>query len=272
MEITTNFKTQAVAASMKDIFAKDYTKIPSPLDFENLWKPELLDMFDQFYNEWQASFGNGLTIDGIFIDLEMYHAQEQEASYPALCDFSDNAWHIYLNSIFCDIKIKDIKKRTKYLYNTNKFDEYFNILENEARKIGEKIREHIKAKLPNGVIGVYMQTLPNSWFYNGILSGLSTKTEPIILATFNNQFFMHYDTIAENNIYALHMPVMLLSQFEKVNDFKEIDELKKSHDGIWFNRFSWLSCPYDKNKWWAVEASPLNANIITKEISHITSN
>ncbi|MDR3646147.1 MAG: hypothetical protein P4L22_01250 [Candidatus Babeliales bacterium] len=263
MGITTNFTNQPVTNSMQDIFAKDYSKVPAPLDIENLWKPELLDAFDTFYDEWQTSIGNGLNIDGIFLDLEMYHAQDQESSYPGYCDFSDTAWQVYSP----ESQIKDTKKRIKYLYNNNKFDEYFSSLEKEAQKIGNLIREHMKAKLPNGIIAVYMQTLPNSWFYNGILSGLSTEKEPVILATFNNEFFLYYDILKKNNIYALHMPVMLLSQFKEIADFKQIDEFKKAHDGIWFNRFSWLSYPYDNNKWWAIEASPLNADTVTKEIA-----
>src|SRR5690606_8286303 len=84
MEISGNFGSKLPIESAKDIYGKNYTKIPSPLDFENYWQKEVIEVFDRFYEIWQHNIGNDLPLAGIFLDFEMYHAQDQTGQYTNL--------------------------------------------------------------------------------------------------------------------------------------------------------------------------------------------
>jgi len=267
-ELTGNYKNNVVNDSMKDICARNFTKIPAPLDFENFWKVELLDVFDEFIKEWNQSIGNGLLIDGIFFDFEMYHAQDQESSFPALSDFSDSAFNTYLKETDQKINLHFTKNRINYLLINNLLDNYFNVLQDSAYALGKKIRLHIKEKLPNAIIGAYLANLPSSWFYIGVLGGLSTKEEPIILASFNNDFFNHFNWFIKNNIFALHLSAILLSKFKDEKSFKLMNYIKQDHDGIWINRFSRLGKKYEDNKWWSNESTPFDHEKIITALSN----
>lgn len=276
VELTGNFKNRFSFDSMKDIYFNNYTKIPSPFDFENFWKSEFFEPFDSFVDIWNESIGNGIKIDGVFFDFEMYHAQNQESSYPSLSDFSDSTWDLYQQKTDVlskeekdNLQNQNIEKRINHLYKKDQLDNYFCVLREEACLLGKKIREHIKIKLPDVIIAAYMPVIPSSWFYLGILSGLSTKKEPIILATFNNKFFTHYQWLVGNNIYCFHISVILLSKLKNENDFNIINSIKQNHDGVWFNRFSRLGYQHEDEKWWSVESTSLDYKLVVKKIGNI---
>jgi len=272
-ELTGNFKTIHNFDSMKDIYNNNYTKIPSPFDIENFWKTEFFNSFEEFVKIWNNSVGNGIEIGGVFFDFEMYHAQNQESSYPSLCDFSDSSWNLYKKHLTPEetTNLQNLSRdqRIKYLYKNDKLKDYFCVLQKEACLLGEKIGQYIKEKLPNALIGAYMPAIPSSWFYLGILSGLSTKQEPIILATFNNNFFTHYQWLVANNIHCLHISVILLSKLKTENDFGIINNIRQKHDGVWFNRFSRLGHQHEDGKWWSVESTPLDYKLVVKKIGTI---
>lgn len=258
-EITGNFRKILVENPMQDIFKNVYTKIPAPFDYENLWKTELFQVLDDFFNEWKK-IGNGLEISGIFFDFEMYHAQDQESGYPGLSDFSENSLEIYRK------KTGNKKINIDYLIKQKQLNEYFVFLKKEAQLLGKKILEHIKTKLPNIMIGVYMPNISTDWFYLGMLAGLSTADNPLILATFNNDFFSHENWLRSNNIYAYHLSCILLSNIKDENSFTLIDDIKKEHNGIWFNRFSRLGHVYDADRWWISESTPFDHDLIINAI------
>ena len=266
-EITGNYKNIVLNDYMKDIYNQNYTKIPVPLDFENFWKKELLNVFDEFCENWNL-VGNGLNIDGIFLDFEMYHAQNQASEFLQLSDFSNISWNLYLEKTGKNIDLQDTKNRISCLYKTHELNNYFSFLQMQAYDLGSKIRAHLKSKLPNIIIGAYLPNIPTEWFYLGILGGLSTKEDPIILATFNNDFLSHKNWLEENNIYCLHLTAILLSKFKNQESFALINDLKEGHDGIWFNRFSRLGHNYDQDKWWANESTPFDHDTIVKEIGN----
>ena len=268
LEMTGNYKNKVVNEYIKDIYGHSYTKIPTPFNFDEFWKTELLDVFDEFYNQWQT-IANGLPIDGIFLDFEMYHAQDQTAEFPATCDFSNSAWNLYLEKTNQNIELFNTKNRINCLYKEKKLNQYFEVLKNEAYNLGKKIKEHIKAKSPDIVIGAYMPNLPSEWFYLGVIAGLSSKEEPIIFATFNNEFYAHKQWLEQNKIYCSHITAILLSKFNNQESFKLIKYLNQDHDGVWFNRFSRLGQKYEENKWWSNESTSFDHDLIIKEIKNI---
>lgn len=277
-DITSNFTQKKVKNVATDMYCKEYDKIPSPLDRDELWKPELLTVIDRFIDEWDTSLSNGIALSGVFLDLEMYHAQQQSGQFLSLMDFSDYAWKLYSNTVAVPalLELNTCNERIKYLLDTQTVEHYFNVLQQEARAIGQDIKHHIKKKLSNGIIGVYNIHLPHTWFYEGFLAGLSSPEEPILLATFNNDFYSHAQALRTQHIYALHMPVVLLSKIKKKQDVSYIKNLWKAHDGVWFNRISRLEESRNPKDWgwdWGVETTPLDTktfiNIVRETISEL---
>lgn len=270
-DITSNYATAKVAHPVRDVYGTEYSKIPSPFDFEHFWQKELLDVYTNFKSAWQNS-NHQVTIDGIFLDFEMYHAQTQSGQYTNTMDFSDYTWQRYAQSrnMLCLLSLS-FEDRIRYLLDAQKFDDYFVFLKHEAFLVGKKIKHYFNQEFPHALLAAYNIHLPHSWFYLGILAGLSSPQDPIILATFNNDFYRHYEWLQRQHIFAYHMPVLLFSKFQKKDDFNLINEFAKTHDGVWFNRISRLEEPRDPKEWkwdYGLETSPLPTNIVVKEMNN----
>lgn len=273
--ITFNYEKSPVHAAAVDIFGHTYSKIPSPLEFNEFWRQEVLDSFDQLVKIWDTDIGSGIPIGAIFFDCEMYHAQTQAASFTNLMDFSDNSWNLYIQQKNKpELKKLSVPERINFLKKQFLFKEYFEVLKHEAHSIGERIKNHVRAAKPDIIIGAYAMTLPSTWFLQGFLAGLSSKEKPIILATFNNDFECHRTWLEEQHIYCKHLAAMLLSQFTHLKDFLIIDQLLGHHDGIWINKFSRLMQSRNPKDWewgWGPESSPLPTDIVTRALNnHIT--
>lgn len=261
MEISGNFAQRTVKNPVVDVYGKVYSKIPSPFDFNNLWQKEVLDVFDRFCAQW-SKIGHTVPLAGVFFDFEMYHAQDQAAHYTTIMDFSDCAWNVYctMSNQRSLKKIKKAEDRIGYLMDHKQCDDYFKCLKKQASLIGKKIKDHIRRKVPHALIAIYDIHPPYSWFYTGIMAGMSSKQEPLILATFNNDFYSHASWLEKQGVYAYHLPVLLLSKFKKCSDFKIIEDLVQFHDGIWFNKISRLEESRNPEEWerdYEVEVTPL---------------
>jgi len=256
LNLTGNFFNHPVAHPVVDLFGKRYSKIPSPLDVDNFWKPEALDIFDTFL----ATFKE-VPVDGVFFDFEMYHAQDQAGSFTELMDFSDFTWQRYVQKNKKAPHRASLEEKIDYLKTHKLFDDYFKTLSNNAADIGRMLKKHMRAQLPNTLFAAYAPTLPNSWFYRGITRGLSSKKEPLLFATFNTDYFSHHDWLQKQHIYLLHASVVMLSKLTSEKNFTIVDNVRKYHDFVWYNRPSRmvpLFTPEERNKqWWGIESSPL---------------
>lgn len=254
-----------------DMYGECYENIPSPFDIEHFWKPEFLTVFDRFVDEWEKNIGNGVPLAGVFLDLEMYHAQNQTGQFLPTMDFSTTAWRLYTKKhpLENNESAATISERVRYLLKTNKMDEYFATLRQEATIIGSLLRTHIKKRLPNALIGAYNINLPNSWFYQGLSKGLSSPTEPLICATFNMEFREHQKELEKQDTHLMHLPVILLSKFKKIEDFELVGQMMKDHDGIWLNKFSRLAQERDpENKiWYNLETTNLETKTVVENLA-----
>ncbi len=256
LNLTSNFFNHPVAHPVVDLFGKTYLKIPSPFDIDNFWKPETLDIFDTFLETFKE-----VPVDGVFFDFEMYHAQDQASSFTDLMDFSDFTWQRYMQKNKKAPLARSLDEKIDYLKSQKLFDNYFRVLSQDAADIGAMLKKHMRAKLPNAIFAAYAPTLPNSWFYRGITRGLSSKKEPLLFATFNTDYFSHYDWLQKQHIYLLHASVVMLSKLTSAKDFNIVDNVKKYHDFVWYNRPSRMIPSFtaeERNKqWWGIESSPL---------------
>lgn len=264
-DITTNYGVHPVPCAVVDVFGHTYSKVPCPLDFKHFWEPEVIDVFDAFY----ATFNDILPLAGVFLDFEMYHAQDQAGSYSDQMDFSDNAWQIYCAATGKTeaSKLNSVAEKVAYLSQNSLFKEYFATLEQEAYALGKRIKDHIRSVNPKILIGAYAPCLPRSWFELGIMGGLSSQTEPLILTTFNTDFYSHYQWLANNKLYAIHGAPILLSKIQSTTDFTLIPELLRYHYFVWYLRPSRMIYKQKNNRWWSSEASPLDPETLAEGIS-----
>lgn len=261
-DLTSNFAQKKVIHPVIDIYGTVYDKIPSPLAMDTFWQPEFLTVLDRFVESWKSN-GNNIPLAGVFLDLEMYHAQRQASQYTPLMDFSDIAWQTFSSALQQPalMVITSPHERVTYLFNNRLFKQYFAVLGNASKKIGSTLRNHIKTKLPNALIACYNLYIPTTWFYQGLLAGLSSEQNPLIIATFNNDFYSHQPWLKQQFIYAFHIPVILLSKLTDKPDFHLFTLAKQLHDGYWINRFSRLEESRNPKDWawdWALEITPLS--------------
>ncbi len=268
MNLTSNFTTYPVRNPVQDVFGFTYTKIPCPFDLAHFWKPEVLDIFDVFI----ATFKKHLPIDGLFFDFEMYHAPHQAGMYTDHMDFSDMAWRTYCS--YTNNKdaqhITSVKKRVAYLQKEKKFTQYFTTLKQASRKLGMMIKRYMRKQKPNLMFGAYAPTLPYSWFYCGIMAGLSSESEPLLLATFNTDHASHSRWLTNHNIHILHGSAIMLSKLQKEEDFNLIPSLLTHHNFVWYNRPSRMIYECNQKEldkvWWGIEATPLSVAKTMKNI------
>jgi hypothetical protein len=269
MNLTSNFKSHPVANPVQDIFGNTYSKIPCPFDIGHFWKPEVLDMFDVFHK----IFGNVLPIAGVFFDFEMYHAPEQAGMYTDHMDFSDLAWKVYCSYTNNPqiASLAPLKKRVQYLQVHKKFTEYFTILERASRDVGVAVKNYMRKKIPNLLFGAYAPTLPYSWFYRGIMAGLSTPQEPLLLATFNTDYASHDAWLKSHHINILHGPAIMLSKLRTPTDLNLITSLLTHHDFVWYNHPSRMVYQYNEKElqkvWWGIEATPIKPDKLMRAIN-----
>lgn len=270
LELTGNYMQQIPMHSVIDIYGVNYPNIPCPLDYEHFWKSEVIDVLEQFIDQW-PTISNNLPIGGFMFDLQMYHAQDQACLYNSFMDFSDHSWQLFTNAIQReDLTALTLQERIPYLYDHALFDTYFSVLKDQAYALGQILKNAIKTKLPESILAVYTPTLLDSWFYRGLLSGLSSPQEPIILATFNTDYYSHLSQLQAQNIYAYHLSVLLLSKLRSQESFALIPQLQQAHDGIWYNRFSRLVQSRDpKDRTWdyGLEVTPLDTQTVTTALA-----
>ena len=277
LNLTSNFKTYPVQNPAQDLYGNTYTKIPCPFDMGHFWKPEVLSIFDEFLTTFQDT----LPVDGVFFDFEMYHAPEQGGMYGDSMDFSDLAWRTYCKqSKDTDAQtFKTVKERVAYLQKEKRFKQYFTALEQASRVLGGTIKQHMRTKKPDIMLAAYAPTLPYSWFYRGIMAGLSSPSEPLLLATFNTDYASHHHWLTKHHIHLLHGSAIMLSKLKQDNDFLIIPSLLTHHDFVWYNRPSRMIYEYSQEEldtiWWGIEATSFDArkamqHIATHKLHHLS--
>ncbi len=266
LNLTSNFKSYPVHHPAKNIYGHTYTKIPSPLDMNHFWIPEVIKPFRALV----AELRDHLSIDGIFFDFEMYHAPEQTGMFTELMDFSDCAWKIYSAQNPAARKMDSVKKRIGYLTKHKKLNQYFTVLTTAARELGAEIKQQMNDTVPHLLFAGYAPHIPNSWWYRGFISGMSSKEKPFILGTFNTDWNSHWQWLIRHNMHLLHGTAVMLGKLQQSSDCAIIPQQLKFHDFIWFNRPSRMI--YQNNEeqlekvWWGIEASPSATNELMQSI------
>lgn len=257
--ITSNFKQASVQNPVTTFYGETLFHIPSCID-KNVWHQEVIEVFNQFFEDWQRI--TPIPLSGIFLDFEMYHAQQEATEYSNLLDFSSYALTQFYRQNQSVLFQVEYQEQLDYIVKNGMIPLYIDFIKQEACTIGTEIKAAVQKKIPDALIGVYIPQLPHEAFYLGMCAGLSSQTSPIFLATFNSEYSRYKNFLQNNGIFCYHSAPLMLSKCTKQEDVRLIDDIFRHHDGVWFNRFSRFGSPYNKKSWWAIESTPFDHDSI----------
>ncbi len=248
----------------KDMYGNEYYDVPAPLDF-TFWDNEVIKSFVGFVKDWgRKEISNGVPIDGVVIDLEMYN-RKTSAGFISTMGFSNQTFDSFIssNKLECGTQ-----KPWEYLFENRQMSNYFSFLHSQAVRLGEKLKTSFIEQVPGCRIACYAPNININWFYKGLYVGLSGTSEnphndALFLFTFNSEFESHKRWLSANGINARHFSALMLSKIRSEEDF----ELAKGDK--WLNRFSRAIDPQDSTAWYANEQSPLVGNQFVKFLDHL---
>ncbi|MBT4594345.1 hypothetical protein HOD08_00510 [bacterium] len=232
----------------RDLFGVQYPDVPDPLS-KDFWKSELVEPVKKFAEAWKKyEVSHGVPLGGVIIDLEMY-GRKVVGEFPSLSGFSVEKK--MEEGVSRDPIIDLLKKRG--------VSGHLNKLATNAEELGVWIKKEFEVAIPGGVIGCYAPTISLDWFYRGLYRGLSAKDQPLQLFTFNVNFRDYAGILEKHEVWAKHSGAFMFSKLESKKDFEKLGKISETNiGGFWLNRLSQNVKPFRKDKWYAIEQTPMN--------------
>ncbi len=241
-----------------DLYGNEYHDIPAPLE-PSFWEHEVKTPLDAFLKTWNnPNVGRGIPISGVMLDLEMY-CRRTTGTFLTTMGFDAQTFSQFKAHKDSNAGGQPIHDRVKYLMQHQLSEKYFQFLEQKAGSLGESLKQFFLKKIPGCQIMCYTPNILSNWFYKGLCKGLgSGRSDPLYLLTFNSEFSLHKRWFEKNNIPVSHACVLLLSKLQKPDDCKLVQEILRTHHGVWYNRFSRLAEKHEPGSWINVEQSPMS--------------
>jgi hypothetical protein len=220
-----------------DLFEKAYPDLPVATDAD-FWAQEVTGPLRSFLAMWQKNVAkNGLPIAGVVLDLEMY-CRKKTGSFTTIMGFDNYTFQRFVSQTRSAWGAVAKRDRSLKLMENKEMRKYYAFLEKEAKAIGTTLKTAFAKMLPKGRIMCYMPSIQISWFYKGLIKGLTSNANPVHLLTFNSEFMAHKPWFDEQKTPVTHACVLMLSKMREVADFDLMMELYLRHKAVWFNRFS----------------------------------
>jgi hypothetical protein len=217
-------------------------EILSPLDLR-LWNEMIIPPLEEM-----ARFSlEHPSVKGVTIDFEMY-GYEPIIFYPEGVGFEDVAYCAFLRGaeghvdagLLTEAASLGPAQRWPWLRDHGLLDMYFLILEGESEKLGRVMRERVHAINPKFILGAYQAGLPYSWFYRGLLRGMSTPEMPMLWMSFQGLSARDVDRFWGRGQHMLNAAALMLGLHPVAEWDKAMLAGRKYHDGYWLNRYNWL--------------------------------
>ncbi len=263
-EITNNLRAPHLPIRYAmDLYENAYEDLPVPID-QHFWQQEVTDPFAQLVRLWQdVALSHGVPLAGVVLDLEMY-LRKKSPSFTSMMTFDGFSFQRFVRQQRLPwgsaVAIRD---RPLLLMNNKKVAAYYAFLEREAEKIGTFLKASFERVLPACTIMCYKPNINISWFYKGLVKGLtgaspakgqatSNPLKPVQLLTFNSEFLAHKDWFDEQGLPVTHSCVLMLSKIRRQEDFDWVSQLLMRHGSIWLNKFSRtvVRLPVNENDRW----------------------
>lgn len=235
-----------------DLYGNDYPDLPAPLD-RGFWTNEVMQPLATFLKKWnKLGLGNGIQIEGVVLDLEMY-CRKKTGTFLSTMGFDGYTFKRFKRK---KDPVPPVHDRGLYLMNHHKTRDYCRFLELQAEALGSELYTFFSQKIPDCRIMCYTPNILISWFYKGFFRGLSRKSSPLYLMTFNTEFKAHQRWFKKNGIKTQHASILLLSKLAAKSDVEQVRQIRERHHGVWLNRFSRTAEPKAKD-WTAIEQPAL---------------
>ena len=187
------------------------------------------------------------SVKGVMVDYEMY-GFEPIIFYPEAIGFEDVSYKAFLRSAEGHIDAKllaeaaalDYGARYPWLRDHGLLTTFYLLLEGESEKLGRLIRERIHAINPNFIFSAYHAGLPYSWFYRGLIRGMSTPEMPMLWLSFQGLSGADVDRFWSHGQHMLNASAIMLGTYPIAQWKDAMMAGRRFHDGYWLNRFNWL--------------------------------
>lgn len=216
--------------------------ILSPLDLR-YWYEVMIPSLEEV-----AAFGLvHPSVKGATIDFEMY-GYDPFKIYPQAIGFEDVAFSAFLRAAVGHLDEQTLagaasvrpEQRYEWLRMRGLLRFYFLLLETESEKLGRLIRRRIHAIDPDFIFGAYQAALPDTWFYRGLIRGLSTPEMPMIWMCFQGISAPDVDRFWNQGRHILNASAVMLGTVP-IREYPEAMLAgRRFHDGYWINRYNWL--------------------------------
>jgi hypothetical protein len=217
-------------------------EILSPLDLR-YWYEIMIPSLEEI-----ARFSvNHPSVKGVTVDYEMY-GFEPIIFYPEAIGFEDVSYRAFLRAAEGHVDAKLLSEaaalgpsqRYPWLRDHALLGTFYLLLEGESEKLGRLIRERIHAINPNFILGAYHAGLPYSWFYRGLIRGMSTPEMPMVWLSFQGLSGADMDRFWAHGQHMLNASALMLGTFPIAQWKDAMMAGRRFHDGYWLNRYNWL--------------------------------
>ncbi|MBI4024208.1 MAG: hypothetical protein HY360_04450 [Verrucomicrobia bacterium] len=212
---------------------------PSPLD-SVAWQELMVNESLRAHRQAKA---DGLPLDGVIIDLEMYGAKFGDV-YNSRHTFDDATYGAFAKEHpeLGDPGNVAVERRLDYLASKKLLAEYYRFMEKKMEAIARDVERQIHAQAPDLVIG-FLQYFDN-WFYRGFIRGIGTPSMPVLAFTeqtyygYNFNARWEYDWFRKENMHSLYYPGFWPKTIHPDNMAAMANAAAAEADGYWVYGFA----------------------------------
>ena len=175
-------------------------------------------------------------IAGILVDMEMYGTV---LAYTDMQAFDDTTWNAYLDTL-TDAGLRDalaaqpVQARLDALLERGILGDYVSTLERLAAEIGARYRDAVRAVDPDFVIALYFPGYPASWQYRGLIRGLGSPENPVVVLTYDPWSHPARADSVLAGTSMIHVGGPILSHFPPDTLASVLDSCASWTDGFWY--------------------------------------
>lgn len=179
-------------------------------------------------------------IAGFQIDMELYNGPVWHHDGWAFSDdtvrvFADHGGDGELAEALVESAPHD---RLDLLIDAGRLAEYFGELESAAEDYGRRCRELATVSAPELGFMIYNAGFPNTWFHLGLMRGLATAENPVIVLTYDGWSGQPTETLWAAGVNLAHLGGAIVSYWLP-DDFTDVlVSLARGNDGYWYFTFN----------------------------------
>ena len=212
--------------------------VPAPLH-EAHWADVVIPIYDAVGRTAAANPGLG----GLHMDLELYSGPVQHHDG---WGFSDDSLEVFLAGeldaeLAEGLRAAPPGDRLDLLIDAGRLGDYFAALEQRAYELGVRCREAAHAHTPDLQLMIYMAGFPDTWFHRGLMRGLGTADNPVIVLTYEGWHGRAADALYAEGVHAVHLGGTIVSHWTPDDFATALVSLARGTDGYWYFTFNDLS-------------------------------